>query len=57
MTLSPVDFDNDDLDQFADYLGLKGVDGDMFYESYYKLNVNDEWTEDEYRQEDKYSNY
>ena len=29
--------DNDDLDEFAKYLGLEGTDVDMFYENYYGL--------------------
>ena len=33
--------DNDDLLKFAEYLGLKGIDADVFYESYYDLD-NDE---------------
>ena len=27
--------ENDDVLEFAEYLGLKGVDADMYYESYY----------------------
>lgn len=33
--------DNDDILKFAEYLGLKGIDADVFYESYYDLD-NDE---------------
>ena len=33
-----------DVEDFASYLGLDGSDADMFYESYYMLNVNEEWT-------------
>ncbi len=32
--------DNAVLD-FAEYLGLDGVDADLFYESYYDLNSDD----------------
>ena len=45
---------NEDLDDFAsEFLGLKGTDSDMFYESYYNLNLDDEWDEEEYRDEIK----
>ena len=27
-----------ELQDFAEYLGLKGIDGDLFYESYYQLD-------------------
>ena len=27
-----------DFDSFAEYLGLNGVDADMFYEAYYDIN-------------------
>ena len=27
-----------ELQDFAEYLGLKGIDSDLFYESYYKLD-------------------
>ena len=30
--------DNDDLDEFAKYLGFEGLDSDLFYENYYGLN-------------------
>ena len=42
-----------DMEDFAqDYLGLTGVDADMYYESYYKLNTDDEYDED-YGREDE----
>ena len=42
---------NEDLDDFAsEFLGLKGTDSDLFYESYYNIN-SDEWDEDEHRDE------
>ena len=58
MTISPKDlFTNRELEDFAsDFLGLKGTDADMFYESYYNLNTDDEYEEDEYRDEVR-SNY
>ena len=33
---------NQDFESYAEYMGFKGVDGDIFYESYYQLN-NDEY--------------
>lgn len=30
-----------DLQEFAEYLGLKGIDTDVFYESYYNLDNRD----------------
>ena len=36
-----------DVEDFASYLGLDGTDADMFYESYYNINVDDEWYETE----------
>ena len=35
-----------DLEDFASYMGLTGVDSDMFYETYYNLNVDDEYDEE-----------
>ena len=35
------DFLNEDLELFADYLGLDGIDADLFYESYYQLKNED----------------
>ena len=29
---------NDDLIEFAEYLGLTGIDADVFYEAYYDLD-------------------
>ena len=43
MTQIPEDFPVTDVEDFASFLGLNGTDADMFYESYYKLNINDEW--------------
>ena len=33
--------DHDDILKFAEYLGLKGIDADVFYESYYHLDNRD----------------
>ena len=35
-------FSNDDITSFAEYLGLDGIDADLFYEQYYDLD-NDEY--------------
>ena len=35
-----------DVEDFAKHLGLDGTDADMFYESYYNLNIDD-WTWEE----------
>lgn len=57
MTHSPDVFPVTDVEDFASYLGLDGMDADMFYESYYQLNVDDEYEEDEYREETHYQTY
>ena len=43
MALSPKDLlTSSDMEDFAsDYLRLSGIETDMFYESYMKLNVDD----------------
>ena len=33
---------NQDFESYAEYMGFKGVDSDIFYESYYQLD-NDEY--------------
>ena len=33
---------SDDVIQFAEYMGMSGIDGDLFYESYYQLD-NEEY--------------
>ena len=56
MTLTP----NSDLDDFAKYLGMDGLDVDMFYESVYGLQGEWEYEfdeEDEYREETHYQTY
>ena len=35
------DFSNEDVLDFAKHLGLEGIDGDLFYESYYQLNSDE----------------
>ena len=58
MSDDPNVFQNSDLEEFASHLGLDGSDADLFYESYYNLNIEDwDWDEDEHREEDRYSNY
>jgi hypothetical protein len=57
MTLTPDSFRSSDMDDFAKFLGMDGLDADMFYESYYQLNVDDEYEEDEYREETHYQTY
>ena len=39
---SPASLPMDDLEKFAEYLGLKGIDSDLFYESYYGID-NEEY--------------
>ena len=36
-----TDFSSEDVLAFAKHLGLDGVDGDLFYESYYQLDNKD----------------
>ena len=49
MALSPSHLlSAQDMEDFAqDYLGLSGIDADMYYESYYQLDNNGEQYEDE----------
>ena len=35
-------FHQDDIIEFAEYIGMKGIDSDLFYESYYQLD-NEEY--------------
>ena len=38
-----------DMEDFAqDFLGLSGIDADMYYESYYHLNTEDLYEDEEY---------
>ena len=32
------DFSTEDICDFAQYMGLKGVDSDLFFEAYYELD-------------------
>ena len=55
MALSPKQFlSNTDMEDFAkDFLGLEGIDSDLYYEAYYQLNADDEYDDDvEYRQDE-----
>ncbi len=40
--------DNSDLETFASYLGLTGIDVDTFYEAYYQLSCDDLYWEEVY---------
>ena len=44
-----------DLSELAEYLGLTGIDGDLFYESYY--GIDNKGYEEELEQEEWYENY
>jgi hypothetical protein len=53
----PEAFPVTDVEDFASYLGLDGMDADMFYESWYHTE-NWTWEDEEYRnEEDKYQKY
>ena len=47
--MNPSEFPVSDIEKFAEYLGLDGIDSDLFYESYYELDEYDsydaEWIE------------
>jgi hypothetical protein len=49
--MKPTDFPVSDIEKFAEYMGLDGIDSDLFYESYYQLDECDsyelEWGESE----------
>ena len=59
MALSPSNLlTSQDMEDFAqDYLGLSGIDTDLYYESYYKLNESEDGYDDEdyVRQQDELS--
>ena len=59
MALSPSNFlSAQDMEDFAqDYLGLAGIDSDLYYESYYQLNDNDgeQYDDEEYSRQDELS--
>ncbi len=50
MAISPSNLlSSRDMEDFAqDFLGLQGTDSDMYYESYYNLNTDDEYDDEEY---------
>ena len=35
-----------DIENFANHLGLDGLDADLFYESYYSINEDEDWMDD-----------
>ena len=37
-----LDLNNADLETFSKYLGLDGIDADLFYETYYNLMTDEE---------------
>ena len=58
MALSPAHLlSARDMEDFAqDYLGLSGSDYDMYYESYFDLNTDDQYEDEEYeRSQDELS--
>ncbi len=59
MALSPAHFlTSQDMEDFAqDYLGLSGIDSDLYYESYYQLNDKDGdgYDDEEYTRSDELS--
>ena len=50
MALSPSHLlSSRDMEDFAqDFLGLSGIDADLYYESYYHLNTDDQYEDEEY---------
>lgn len=38
-TMTDLDLSNSDLEKFSEYLGFKGIDADVFYETYYQLDT------------------
>jgi len=59
MALSPSHLlTSQDMEDFAqDYLGLSGIDSDLYYESYYQLNQEDPdgYDDEEYARSDELS--
>ena len=57
MAISPSHLlTSQDMEDFAqDYLGLSGIDSDLYYESYYKLNdqSGDGYDDEEYSRQDE----
>ncbi len=54
MSLNPTDFlSPEELNQFAeDYLGLNACDSDLFYESYYEMDTEQNYYEEQFAMED-----
>ena len=50
MALSPSHLlSTRDMEDFAqDFLGLSGIDADLYYETYYRLNPDDQYDDEEY---------
>lgn len=42
LTMTHPKFPVEDLEKFAEYMGLNGIDSDLFYETYYKMNKEDD---------------
>jgi len=36
--MTDLDLSNSDLEKFSEYLGFKGIDADVFYETYYQID-------------------
>ena len=36
--MTNLDLSNSDLEKFSEYLGFKGIDADVFYETYYQID-------------------
>ena len=50
--MSLVSIPNDEFDEYANYLGLTGIDIDIFYEAYYQMNDENDYVDiidDHYR--------
>ncbi len=43
--MSIISVPNDEFDEYANYLGLTGIDIDVFYESYYQMNADEDYTD------------
>ena len=39
--MTDLDLSNSDLEMFSGYLGFKGIDADVFYETYYQLDTEE----------------
>ena len=50
--MSLISIPNDEFDEYANYLGLTGIDIDVFYEAYYQMNDENDYVDiidDHYR--------